>query len=188
MSGINIETIRTNPNAPSGFNAVNMYSVNDSELLTLAQLVAAVCFFRAATLEARSVIQMNQLQSNTGLLDTMSNVVHQMIEENASYETPTRFAEGYRPKKVSTTATVYEFLTQECGIDSAALPGALSSSTNRLAAYDTLRRKMDAVNTLSQQRTIDLQSTVNWRDVTFNMSSGIIGRNGTTGMNMANNI
>ncbi len=188
MATIEIETIRLNPNAPSGSDAVNMYSVNGSEPLTLAQLVAAVCFRRAAALEARSVLQMNKLQSNTGLLDTMANVVKQMIEENASYSTRARFAEGYRPKKVSTTATIYQFLTQECGIDASAIPSSLTSTTDRLSAYDALRRKMDAVNTQSQQQTIDLQASVNWRDVTYNMSSGILTRNGTTGMNMANNI
>ena len=51
-----------------------------------------------------------------------------------------------------------------------------------------LKTSMDNANTTSQEDAIELQSMVNWRDVTFNASSGVVARYGNSGMNMAGNI
>ena len=58
----------------------------------------------------------------------------------------------------------------------------------RMEIIGKLKTGMDKANTTSQQDVIELQSMVNWRDVTYNASSGIIARYGNSGMNMAKNI
>ncbi len=185
-----IETIQiaVNGNAPQGADAINLYQMNNSGPLTLAQLVAAVCFYRAAILERRSTLQMNRLTQTTGLLNSMSNVLNQVFQENAQYGTTARLAEGYTPRRVPVGCSIETFLKQECQIEAQSLPGSLGDATSRLTAFDAIRRRMDTLNTQSQQETIDMQSTVNWRDVTYNLSSGTISRYATTGLNMANNI
>ena len=71
-------------------------------------------------------------------------------------------------------------------------PGDFSSTTDtykvRMDIIGKLKAGMDKANTTSQQDVIELQSMVNWRDVTYNASSGIIARYGNSGMNMAKNI
>ena len=52
----------------------------------------------------------------------------------------------------------------------------------------TVKTAMDSANTTSQEDVIELQSMINWRDVTYNASGGIVSRYGNTEANIAGNI
>ena len=47
---------------------------------------------------------------------------------------------------------------------------------------------MDSANTTSQEDAIELQSMINWRDMTFNTSSSVVTRYGNCGLNTAQHI
>ena len=54
-----------------------------------------------------------------------------------------------------------------------------------MAVIGQLKSRMDSVSTASQEDVIELQSLVNWRDMTYNASSTVLSRYGNVGMNTA---
>ena len=188
MSSITQTEIGINAYAPAGANVVNLYGVNGADALTLPQLVAAVCIRRAAALEARSVAMMNEMTQNNGYMQVMANIVEQIVSGDATLSTRANLPDGYRPRKASANCTIKQFLTMECGISESALPSEIDTYDRRIQAFTVLRQRMDSANTMSQQDAIDLQSLINWRDVTYNMSSGVISAYATAAGNMAANL
>ena len=188
MASIIQTQIGINAYAPSGANGVNLYGANGASGLTLPQLVAAVCLRRAAALEARSVAMMNGMTQQNGYMQVMSDVVEQIVSGNATFDSRANLPEGYRPRKAPANCTIKEFLTLECGIAESALPSAIDTYDRRVQVFTVLRQRMDSANTMSQQDAIELQSLINWRDVTYNMSGGVIAAFGTAATNMATNI
>ncbi|MBP5509542.1 MAG: hypothetical protein J6Z49_01340 [Kiritimatiellae bacterium] len=188
MSSIIQTQIGVNAYAPAGADAVNLYGVNGTSALTLPQLVAAVCIRRAAALEARSVAMMNEMTQNNGYMEVMADVVEQIVSGNATFSSRASLPDGYRPRKAPANCTIKQFLTLECGISESALPSEIDTYDRRVQVFTVLRQRMDSANTMSQQDAINLQSLINWRDVTYNMSSGVIAAYGTAATNMATNI
>ncbi len=190
MNTIDVQQIGTNRYAPAGADAVRLYSTNGSEGLTLAQLVAAVCIRRCACLETRATARMNKMTRNNAWMQALANVCKQ-VADGESLENTANLPDNYEPQHLSHGRDIYHFLVDECrslGFN----PGDFSSTTDtykvRMDIIGKLKAGMDKANTTSQQDVIELQSLVNWRDVTYNASSGIIARYGNSGMNMAQNI
>ena len=184
---IEIQQIGTNRYAPEGANAVCLYSIEGADGLTLAQLVAAVCIHRGASLEARAVGRMNKMTVNNTFLQAMSSVCSQMAG-GASLDDVANIPDSYEMRKAARGCTVLEFLETECGLTVSQDAKSNWTYANRLAVIAQLKTSMDNANTTSQEDAIELQSMVNWRDVTFNASSGVVARYGNSGMNMAGNI
>ena len=187
MGTIEIQEIGTNRYAPEGANAVCLYGVEGADGLTLGQLVAAVCIRRCTHLEARSVERMNKMTQNNHYLQAMSGVCSQLAG-GASLGDVAAVPDSYEMRKAARGCTVLEFLETECGLTVSQDAKNSWSYANRLAVIAQLKTAMDNANTTSQEDAIELQSMVNWRDVTFNASSGVVARYGNSGMNMAGNI
>ncbi len=187
MQTIEIQQIGTNRYAPAGADAVRLYAVDGAEGLTLAQLVAAVCIHRGAHLEARAVSRMNRMTQNNVYLQAMSGVCSQLAG-GASLGDVAAVPDSYEMRKAARGCTVLEFLETECGLTVSQDAKSNWTYANRLAVIAQLKTSMDNANTTSQEDAIELQSMVNWRDVTFNASSGVVARYGNSGMNMAGNI
>ena len=189
MNTIDVQQIGTNRYAPPGADAVRLYSTNGSEGLTLAQLVAAVCIRRCACLETRATARMNKMTRNNAWMQALANVCKQ-VADGESLQNNAKLPDNYEPQHLSHDRDIYHFLVDECrslGFTPQLHPNETAYKT-RMDIIGKLKTGMDQANTTSQQDVIELQSMVNWRDVTYNASSGIIARYGNSGMNMAKNI
>ena len=190
MNTIDVQQIGTNRYAPAGADAVRLYSTNGSEGLTLAQLVAAVCIRRCACLETRATARMNKMTRNNAWMQALGNVCKQ-VADGESLRNNANLPDNYEPKHLSGTRDIYRFLVDECrslGFNASDFSPDTQVYQTRMDIIGKLKTGMDKANTTSQQDIIELQSMVNWRDVTYNASSGIIARYGNSGMNMAQNI
>ncbi len=187
MSAISIDKVLDNHYSATGVDPARLYSVDGADGLTFGQLIAAICIRRGALLEQRAVSRMNMMTQNNGFLEAMSNVCSQLAGD-AQYNTIANIPESYTPKNVSRGCTIEDFLEKECGVDFPDNYRTDWSYANRMAVITALKVKMDSANSTSQEDAIELQSLINWRDVTYNASSTQVSRYGQTGMNMANNI
>ena len=185
MSTIEIQQIGTNRYAPAGANAVCLYGIDGADGLTLAQLVSAVCIRRCAHLEARAVGRMNKMTQNNTYMDAISSVCKQ-IAADAELNAAANIPDSYEMRKIERNCTIYQFLTLECGLD-VTFANPLSYK-QRMDVIATIKTAMDSANTTSQEDVIELQSMINWRDVTYNASGGIVSRYGNTEANIAGNI
>ena len=154
---IEIEKIATNRYAPSGADAINMYStgLEGGSHLTLGQLVIAVSMRSAAEYEAQGIVKMNRMAGGSETLEKAARYMEEIADETADW------------------ATVKSFCQKELGIADE-LPDAIDTYAKRMSAITALKAK---VNTLTQQQQtdmIDLQTLVNRRDVAYSASSNII--------------
>lgn len=149
--------IAVNRYAPSGSEAINLYSYELAENLTLGQLTQAVCLRAAATYEAQSVIKMNMMTAGSATLDEAANWLPQIVDG---------------PATVWPSAKA--FLVGTMGIAASALPDALDSYDKRMQAAKALQDKMSLLAQSQQEDMIDLQTLVNRRDVAYSTSSGVV--------------
>lgn len=190
MKTIDVQQIGTNRYAPAGADAVRLYSTNGSEGLTLAQLVAAVCIRRCACLETRATARMNKMTQNNAWMQALGNVCKQ-VADGEDLGNNANLPDNYEPKHMHQYRDLYHFIVDECrslGLNINVVTTHTPNYRMRMDIIGKLKTGMDQANTTSQQDVIELQSMVNWRDVTYNASSGIIARYGNSGMNMAGNI
>ena len=185
MGTIEFQQIGTNRYAPAGANAVCLYGTNGADGLTFAQLVAAVCIRRCAHLETRAVGRMNKMTQNNTYMDALASVCKQLAAD-AELNAVANIPDSYEMRKAERGCSIYEFLSLECGLD-VTFASPLTYK-QRMDVIGKVKTAMDSANTTSQEDVIELQSMVNWRDVTYNASSGIIARYGNTEANIAGNI
>ena len=81
-------------------------------------------------------------------------------------------ASGYVCRKAARAPTLRDFLQNECGVDAAYL--TIGSADARTALFSQIKTLMDNAASQSQQQTIDLQSLVSRRDVTYNTSAATV--------------
>jgi hypothetical protein len=168
---IAIETIATNRYAPSGSEAINLYStgVEGGSGLTLGQLAIAVCLTAAAAYEGQSVVKMNEMSSDSLVLDDAADWMATVADGTADW------------------AQAKAFCTGKLGIDANTLPDNLNSYDKRMTVVTAMKAKIDAMVQQQQQDMIDLQTLVNRRDVAYSASSNIVRAFGTSMSNDANN-
>ena len=169
--------IATNRYAPSGSDAISMYDTGSSGLLSLGQLVQAVCIRSAAAYEAQSVIKMNQMTAGSQILDEAAGWLDQVASGTADWP------------------SARAFCINKLGIPSGSLPSATEvDSDNRLWYYNkrmqvaaAMQDKMNALAQSQQEDMIDLQTMVNRRDVAYSTSSGVVRALGQSQMQDAAN-
>ena len=159
---IGIEAIATNRYAPSGADAISLYTNGAASGLTLGQLVISVCLKSAAAYEAQSVVKMNTMTSGSVKLDEASKWMAKIADGSADW----------------TAAKAY--LTGTLGIGASALPDAINTYDKRMAAVAALKEKVDALAQQQQRDMIDLQTLVNRRDVAYSTSSNVVRSLGTS--------
>ena len=153
---IETTTVATNRYAPSGADAISLYTNGEGRDLTLAQLVMSVCLRAAATYEAQSVVKMNEMTRGSEQLDTASVWMKKIADGSAVWNE----AKAY--------------LTGTLGIDAATLPADISTFDNRMAATTALKGKVDTMTQQQQRQMVDLQTLVNRRDVAYSTSSNLV--------------
>ena len=154
---LTIEQIATNRYAPSGADAVNLYStgLEGGENLTLGQLVIAVSMRSAAEYEAQGVVKMNRMAGGSETLEKAARYMEEIADETADW------------------ATVKSFCQSELGIADE-LPDAIDTYAKRMSAITALKTKANALTQQQQTDMIDLQTLVNRRDVAYSTSSGVV--------------
>ena len=163
---IQASQIATNRYAPTGSQAINLYSTGAAEDLTLGQLVASVCIRTAGALEEQSVNKMNMMSIGTEKLEKASLYMQQIAENT-----------------VADWGSVKAYLEDAIGAEG--LPSDLSSYERRMQAVNAIKEKLEAMTQQAQEDMIDLQTLINRRDMTFNTSSNIIKAMGNSKTNSA---
>lgn len=153
--------ISTNRYAPAGADAVKLYNYNGAEGLTLAQLVSAVCVRRNAQIESQAVAVMNLMTNTTDVLDQLAKEINEMVAIAIPGEDPTW----------ATANTWRRARLIALGCEASGLPSDITSYKNRLQAYETIQKRMEALNSVSDRAGIDLETAMSRRDTTFTLAS-----------------
>ena len=153
---IEATTIAVNKYAPSGSEAISLYSNGTASGLTLAQLAISVCLKSAAAFEAESVVKMNVLSAGSVKLDGAAEWMEKIANGSADWDA----AKAY--------------LTGTMGIDGSTLPDAIDTYGKRMAAVKAVKEKVDSLTQQQQRDMIDLQTLVNRRDVAYSTSSNVV--------------
>ena len=158
-------------------------------LLSIGQLVMAICLQRATALEASIVALMEEMNATSQQLEEMTEI-EQAVVDNFSGDSPTNpfFLNGTLP-----SGTSYVTFLRDLGI----LDGTQDRVRNDAVLsgvdilYDTfvteIESKMDEKNSFSQQKMIELQSQTSKRDQTYDMISNILKSLNTVQVGIVNN-
>ena len=157
---IQVETSATNSYAPTGSEAINLYSTDleGGSHLTIGQLVIAVALRSAAAYEAQSVVKMNAMTEGSNILDKAGDYMGMIADGSGADE----------------WAEIKSFLLNSLGVDAEDLPDDIDSYTKRMGVIDSMKPKVDALTQTQQTDMIDMQTLVNRRDVAFSVSSNIV--------------
>ena len=145
-------------------------------LLSIGQLVMAICLNRAAQLESGYVDPktgrhvdgiidlMATMEQTSGQLELLTEIEAALLESDVNMST----------KKVTYNGvpyTYHDFLSDVMEIENVPTGTANADSEELLAAIES---KMDSMNSFSQQTMIELQSLTNKRDQSYDMISNIL--------------
>ena len=169
----NVE-IAVNRYAPPGASAINMYSMDGDDPLTLGQIMAAVCIRCGANREARSVTKMNRMNPNVEKIETASNYLSEIASDNV----PSEWWEY----------VIKDYLVNTLEIDSSVLPDNLDSYDKRNQAIKAIKDKLEELTRQAQEDMIDLQSLVNERDNCYTTGTNLIKSTGQSALRVAANL
>ena len=140
-------------------------------LMSIGQLVMAICLQRASALEDQIIGVMDDINANTQLLEALTTVENALVavDVNSTFDANTTF--DYNGQTVS----YQEFLA---GSDYMAMTGLPVNSTwsydEVQTAISLVEDKMDSLNTISQDTLIQLQSLTAKRDQTYDLVSNVL--------------
>ncbi len=145
-------------------------------LLSISQVIMALCLQRAAQLEngyvdSRTgkyvdgiIDMMEDIEDTSEQLSLMTQIENEVLDGSVDLTTQTLTYKGE-------TYTYYNFLTSVMEIDNVPYGTADSSSEEFISALES---KMDEKNSFSQQTMIELQSKTNKRDQAYDLISNAI--------------
>lgn len=165
MSEISATAIGTLRYAPEGAATIRAYNYNGVEGLTLAQLIMAFSFRRAAQTEQTCVNAMNQLSLGADRLTALSDAAQFVLADGA--KTFGRWSKW---------ADVRAYLVK-IGIEAKILPEKIGGSTAHkeiMAIYEAIRTKLTECNASNDTLAVGLQTSVNRRDVVYNTATSSI--------------
>ena len=168
---ITVEQISVNRYAPSGSEAVNLYSngLAGGDHLAIGQLVIAVSMRSAAAYEAQSVIKMNKMASGSDVLEKAADYMDKIVNGTENW------------------AAIKQFLVSDLGVDEGSLPENVDTYKKRMEAIESMKPKVDALTQSQQTDMIDMQTLVNRRDTAYSASSNIVRALGKSMSTDANN-
>ena len=170
-------------------------------LLSIGQLVMAICLQRASDIENAIITKMSEMELTSLQLEIMTAIESKIIEwPNMSPEPHNGYEHLYHDAdKISAPGSEYNGKTMEeflramgvidDGIECVRWRG--NPDPNDIMYDDfikALEAKMDEKNSFSQQSMIELQSLTNKRDQSYDMVSNILKSLNTVLVGNANNI
>ena len=174
-------------------------------LLSVAQLVLAICMDRAVDLENKILARMEEMAEVTQGLDALSKIEEELLKRaessDASSKPENLVLNSLGPWTVGSTSYTTVDLLQKY-LDKPGeevVKGFMSNSSTaesdwKISAskledfYDAIESQMDTMNTTSQEALIELQSLTAKRDDTYNLLSNVIKSINTVNIGTANNI
>jgi len=152
-------------------------------LMSIGQLVMAICLQRATKLEDEIVDVMDQINANTMLLNGLTSVETELVKVGVGGT----FDAGATFKYDGETVTYAEFLSSKANVTG--LPSGTSWSYEEVqTAVSLLEDKMDSLNTISQDTLIQLQSLTAKRDQTYDLVSNVLKSLNTVLVGTVNNL
>ena len=146
-------------------------------LLSIGQLVMAICLQRASELEASIIALMEEMNTTSAQLADMTKIEQAVIDEFTSNASD----HAYNLNNVSvTSSTSAAQLLREMGVinDSQTYVRNDAVYSEADILYDDfisqIESKMDEKNSFSQQKMIELQSLTNKRDQSYEMISNVM--------------
>ena len=184
----------------------NIYQLEgiDREL-SIGQLVMAICLDRATELEAKIIELMNDMTATTARIEELSaledNLVNFAGSTGTNTLTPTWANFGYGsasdlPEGVTSTSTYWttwlhdtfqiDYITDS---DGNTISAGTALTRDQVSEYITLvENKLDSLNSLSQEKMIELQSNTNKRDQSYDLISNVLKSFNTVLLGNANNL
>ena len=176
----------------------------EPRLLSIAQLVLAICMDRAVDLENKILARMEEMAEVTQGLDALSKIEEELLKrsEAGSKSKPEDLVlNTIGPWTVGSTSYSTVDLLQKY-LDKPGeeiVKGFMSNSGSaegewKIAAskledfYDAIESQMDTMNTTSQEALIELQSLTAKRDDTYNLMSNVLKSINTVNIGTANNL
>ena len=155
-------------------------------LMSIGQLVMAICLQRAAALERDIVDLMDAFNQNTALINGLTTAESELVKVDVGGTFNANGTFTYDGNSI----TYYDFLTNKAGITG--LPARSSDGKWNFDQVQTvisvLEDKMDSLNTISQDTLINLQSLTAKRDQTYDLVSNALKSFNTVLVGNANNI
>ncbi|MBO7683660.1 MAG: hypothetical protein J6T51_02925 [Kiritimatiellae bacterium] len=159
-------------------------------LLSIGQLVMALCLRRAAQLEngwddpssgnhVNGVVDlMARIEENSNNLELMTEIENAILEGSVDMSSK-------KVKYHGSDVTYHDFLETYMGMENVPTGTVNADSADLLAAIES---KMDSLNSFSQQTMIELQSLTNKRDQAYDMISNVLKSLNTVLVANANNM
>ena len=133
-------------------------------LLSIGQLVMALCLKRAATLESDIIKKMNSIETVSEQLELMTKIESDILAGDVNMSSKTVSYKGE-------TYTYYRFLSDVMEIED--VPSG-TVNKDSAALISAIESKMDENNSFSQKTMIELQSQTNKRDQTYDLISNAL--------------
>ena len=133
-------------------------------LLSVGQLVMAICLQRAASLETSIIGKMSEMELASSQLELMTEIESNILASDVNMSSRKVTYNGVQ-------YTYYAFLAEVMELENVPTGTVNADSTDLLTAIEA---KMDEKNTFSQQAMIELQSLTAKRDQSYDMISNIL--------------
>lgn len=147
-------------------------------LLSIGQLVMALCLARASELEAQIIELMETMNKSSAQLEALTEVEEAMVavDENT-------LASNVSGQIVYNGAT-YDYVSFLKSVFGITVPSDMTAGE----LITEIETKMDELNSFSQQTMIELQSLTNKRDQSYDIISNVLKSLHTTLLGTVNNI
>ena len=147
---------------------------------SMGQLVMAICLSRAADIEAELVAIMEDVDSTSAKLDTLTQIQEQLVawfDTHGTKDEFTGFGDDVSFDYNGTTIPGSEwrnFLWNTCGMPTDEVPPGTLSKAEVESLIDAVSDKMDSYNSISQDQLIRMESWTAKRDQTYDMVTNIL--------------
>ena len=165
-------------------------------LLSIGQLVMAICLNRASKLEADIIALMEEMSATSAQLAALTDIENDILDGGANMNNintshVTYDGQDYTFYTSHVTYdgqdyTFYDFLVNVMKFSASDVPTGFADGSNT-DLITLIESKMDEKNSFSQQKMIELQSLTNKRDQSYDMISNILKSLNTTMTGIVNN-
>ena len=162
----------------------NVYNVQfdngTSRVMSIGQLVMAICLARATQMEANVVDIMDGMAVTTTNIEALSAVEAKIVDlDTANLSKITGSWTVINEEGVNVLCTNAEDVLVALGVD-------LGNTVDTI--IDNIETKLDSMNTTSQEQMITLQSQTNKRDQSYEMISNVLKSLYTVMSGIVNNV
>lgn len=177
-------------NAESGeFLTANAYTIDgimnqdgSLRLLSISQLVMAVCLNKAVEHENKIVSKMEGMAQNTQGLEALADIEQQLVDGKARKDIKGSWTIGSKTFKTA------EEVLQNYGVSWQKTVNGQTVEMTSEELCEAIESQMDSMNSVAQEDLIELQSLTSKRDDTYSLISNVLKSINTVLIGNANNL